>query len=272
MGEQTSKNALLEKLKRAVPGTTSIDSCEKLDYCFTRQIRMCGNIKNVCIRCYEKGDIIGGLGFPFGINIGKKGKNPIMIFRFGQSDSYMTGIEGNGFDDLIEKFEKEPVVKEITERTKFIRDEKKEFEYNQKIDAFKRSKAEILVVHRNKLGEYEDIDKKLMEIAKEKEKETGVKIRIIDNDEIVKNVYLLGIENERLVEKLEMEANEMMDTDERLFIFVFPGELMGKYKGVLAINSLEDDILENNVEKDRLKEYFMQKYSEELCFVGKDAY
>lgn len=60
----------------------------------------------------------------------------------------------------------------------------------------------------------------------------------------------------------------MFDVDERLLIFVFPGEFMGKYKGALTINSLEDDILENNVEKDRLKEYFMEKYCEGLCFIG----
>lgn len=271
MKQQTTKEVMLEKLKRAVPGTTSIEMCEILENCFTRQVRMCGNIKNVCIKCYEKEKIIGGLGFPFGIEIWGKGKNPIMIFRFGQSDRYITKIEGKGFDDIIEKFENEPMVKEITEKTKFIRDEKKEFEYSQKIEAFKRSKASVLIVHRNELGEYEEIDKRLMEIAKEKEKETGVKIKIVGEDEIVKNVYLLGIENEKLFEKLEMDANMMMETDERLSIFVFPGEFMGKYKGALTINSLTDDISENDVEKDRLKKYFMERYGEGLSFVGRDS-
>lgn len=269
MRKQTSKDAILEKLKRAVPGTTSIESCEKLEYCFTRKIRMCMDIKAVCIRCIERGNVIGGLTFPFGIKI--EGKNPIMIYRFGQSDSYMTAIEGKGFDDVISKFEKEPIVKEITERTRFIRNEKKEFEDNQKIEAFKRSKVDVLVVQKNKLGEYEDIEKKLIEVAKEKEKETGIKIKIIDRAEIVKNVYIFGITNEKLVEKLEIDAETMFDVDGRLLIFVFPGEFMGKYKGALTIDSLEDDILENNIEKDILKKYFMEKYGKGLCFIGKET-
>ncbi len=268
MGKQTSKDAMLEKLKRAVPGTTSIENCEKLEYCFTRKIRYCRDIKSVCIRCYERGDVIGGLAFPFGIKI--KGKDPIMIYRFGQSDRYMTAIEGKGFDDVITKFEKEPVVREITEKTKFIRNEKKEFEDNQKIEAFKRSKADVLIVHRNKLGEYEDIDKKLIEVAKEKERETGVKIKIIDDEEIVKNVYIFGITNEKLVRILEIDVKTMFDADERLLIFVFAGEFMGIYKGVLTIGSLEDDINENDIEKDRLKKYFMEKYGEGLCFICKE--
>ena len=268
MVKQTSKDAMLEKLKRAVPGTTSIESCEGLEYCFTRKIRMCMDIKSVCIRCYERGEVIGGLAFPFGIKI--KGKNPIMIYRFGQSERYMTAIEGKGFDDVITKFEKEPIVKEITERTKFIRNEKKEFEDNQKIEAFRRSKADMLVIQKNKLGEYENIEKRLIEVAKEKERETGVKIRIVDRDEIVKNVYLFGITNEKLVRILEIDAKTMFDADERLFIFVFPGEFMGNYKGALTIGSLEDDINENDIEKDRLKKWLMEKYGEGLCFICKE--
>lgn len=270
VSEQTSKNELLEKLRRLVPGTTSIDNCEKLEYCFEKQVRICGDIKAVCIRCYERGEVIGGIAFPFGLKLGTdiEKKNPIMIYRFGQADSYMTGIEGKGFDDIITKFEKEPVIREITEKTQLIRKEKKEFEDEQTVEAFKRSEANVLVIRRNKLGEYEDLDKKLIEVAKEKEKETGVKIKIIDENELAKNFYLLGIENKTLIKKLEMDAKMICDADERLFILVSPGNYKGKHKGVLTINSLEDDIFEVNVEKDRLKEYFMKKYGEGLCFIN----
>lgn len=271
---QESKDKLLTMLSRAIPGTTAIDNCKYLEHCMNAQIRKCGDIKKVCIMCLEEGKVIGGVAFPFGLKFGNglDSKNQILIYLFGQSDFYMTGIEGKGFDDLIEKFEKEPEIKKIIEKTQFIKNEKKEFENLATIEAFKRSDATILVVRRNKQGEYEEFDKKLIDIAREKEKETGIKIKIIDRSEIVRNVYLLGIDNKKLLKELEIEVEAMCDADERLLILVNPGNYKGKYEGVLVINSLEDDIVGNNVEKDRLKEYFMNKYGSELTFICTDIF
>jgi len=271
---QKQKDKILTMLTRAVPGTTEIDNCKYLESCMDAQIRKCGDIKKVCIMCLEEGKVIGGVAFPLGLKFGGNidSKKPILIYRFGQSDSYMTAIEGKGFDDVIEKVERDPGVKKITERTKFINDEKREFEDLAAVEAFKRSDATILVTRRNKQGEYEELDKKLIDIAKEKEKETGVKIKIIDKSEIVRNTYLLGIDNKELLEKLEIEAKVICDIDERMFVLVNQGNYKGKYEGVLAINSVEDDIVGNNVEKDRLKEYFMNKYSGGLTFICTDIF
>lgn len=271
---QESKDRMLAMLSRAVPGTTSIDNCKLLEYCMDKQVRKCGDMESICIMCIEEGNIIGGVAFPFGIKFGGylDDKKPLMIYRFGQSDSYMTTIEGEGFDDLIKKCEEDPGVKEITERTKFIKKEKKEFEDLETIEAFKRSDATILVTRKNKQGEYEELDKKLIKIAEEKEKETGVKIRIIDKSEIVKNVYLLGIENKELVKKLEVETEVIRDIDDRILIMVNRGNYHGKYVGVLAINSVDDDVIGNNVEKDRWKEYFINKYGDGLTYICTDVF
>lgn len=271
---QESKDKILMTLSRAVPGTTAIDNCRYLEHCMDKKIRKCGDIKKVCITCLEEGNVIGGVAFPFGVRFGSDidNKKPIFIYLFGQSDSYMTLIEGKGFDDLIEKFEKDPKIKEITERTQFIKDEKKEFEDLAKIEAFKRSDATILVVGRNKHGEYEEVDKKLIDIAKEKEKETGVKIRILDRSEIVRNVYILGIDNKELVNKLEVEADAICDIDNRIVILVNKGNYKDKYEGILVLNSVDDDIVGNNVEKDRLKEYFMHEHGKGLTFICTDVF
>ena len=74
------------------------------------------------------------------------------------------------------------------------------------------------------------------------------------------------------MEKLEIEAKVICDIDERMFVLVNQGNYKGKYEGVLAINSVEDDIVGNNVEKDRLKEYFMNKYSGGLTFICTDIF
>lgn len=268
------KDKIVMMLNRAIPGTSAIDNCKYLEYCMDAQIRKCGDIKKVCIMCLEEGKVIGGIAFPFGLKLGNDfhGKKPILIYRFGQSDNYMTAIEGKCFDDIIEKFEKDPGIKEITERTQFIKDEKKEAEDLATIEAFKRSDATILVTRRNKHGEYEELDKKLIDIAREKEIETGIKIKTIDRSEISKNVYLFGIDNKELMDKLEIEAESICDIDERAFILVNPGNYKGKYEGVLAINSMEDDIGGNNTEKDRLKEYFMNKYGTGLTFICNDIF
>ncbi len=271
---QESKDKMLSMLSRLVPGTTRIDNCRHLELCIDAQTRKCENIKNICISCIEGGDIIGGVAFIFDLKLGENlgNKRPLLIYRFGQSDSYMTAIEGKGFDDLIGKFEKDPEIKRITERTQFIKDEKKEFEDSAKIDAFKRSKADVLIVRRNKQGEYEKVDKRLIDIAKEKEKEIGVKIRIIDESEIVRNVYLLGICSKELVERLEVEIDTMDGIDNTMFILVRRASRDSKYKGVLAINSMKDDVIGNNVEKDRMKKYFMDKYDKELTFMCADTF
>lgn len=271
---QESKDRILTMLSRAIPGTTAIDNCKYLEHCMSTQIRKCGDIKKVCIMCIEEGNVIGGVAFPFGLKFGNDldNKKPILIYLFGQSDSYMTAIEGKGFDDLIEKFEKKPEIKKIIENTQFIKNEKKEFENLATIEAFKRSDATILVTRRNKQGEYEELDKKLIDVAKEREKETGIKIKIVDRSEIVRNVYLLGIDNKKLVKELEIEVEAMCDVDERLFILVNPGNYKGNYEGVLAINSMEDDVVGNNEEKDRLKEYFMNKYGTGLTFICNDIF
>jgi hypothetical protein len=251
-----------------------MDNCKYIEYCMDTQTRKCGDIKNVCITCLEEGNVIGGVTLPFGIKLGGDfdGKKPLLICRYGQSDSYMTAIEGEGFDDLMKKFENEPKIKEITERTQFIKDERKEFEDLAKIEAFKRSNANVLVVGRNKQGEYEEVDKKLINVAKDKEKETGIKIRILDRSEIVKNVYLLGIDNKELVKKLEVETEAIQDIDDRIFIIVNRGDYKGNYVGILAINSIDDDVVGNNVEKDRWKEYFMNKYDEGLTYICTDVF
>ena len=66
---------------------------------------------------------------------------------------------------------------------------------------------------------------------------------------------------------MEVEADIICGTDDRMFILVNPGNYNGKYEGVLAINSIDDDIIGNNVEKDRMKEYFMGKYGKGLTFI-----
>jgi hypothetical protein len=269
-----SEDRIIKMLNRAIPGTGAIDNCKYLEDCMDMQIRKCGDIKKVCIMCLEDGNVIGGLAFTFGLKFGKdfNDKKPIIMYRFGQSDNYMTAIEGKGFDDIIKKFEENPAIEEITKRTKFINDEKKESEDLATIEAFKRSDATILVTRRNRQGEYEELDKKLIDVAKEKEKETGIKIKIIDRSEISKNVYLLGIDNKELVKELEIEVEAMCEVDERLFILVNPGNYKGNYEGVLAINSMEDDVVGNNKEKDRLKEYFMNKYGAGLTFICNDIF
>jgi hypothetical protein len=271
---QKSEDKILMMLSRLIPGTTSFDNCRYLGYCMDSQTRKCGDIKKVCLMSIDEGNVIGGIAFPFGIKFGSyiDNKKPILIYRFGQSDNYMTAIEGKCLDDVIEKFEKDPGIKKITERTQFIKNERKESEDLEIIEAFKRSDANILVVRRDKQGEYAKLDKKLIDIAKVKEKETGIKIKIIDANNISKHVYLLGIGNKDLIDKLEIEAKSICDIDERTFILVNPGNYKGKYEGVLAINSMQDDVIGDNVEKDRLKEYFMNKYGKGLTFICIDIF
>lgn len=283
--EQKSKNSILDMLKRAIPGTTSIDNCEKLANCVEKKIRICGDIKVPCIRCYEEGNAIGGLAFPFGIDLGEDVKSPIVIYRYGQADSYATMIKGENFDNIVEKFEKDENIKEITEKTQFIRDEKKEAEKFEKIEAFKRSDANILVTRKNKrTGEYEDLDLELIAIAKEKEEKTGIKIHIVDETELNRTVYLLGVsitsditqkKLKILIKNLEREARTVSDADERIFVHVSSKNDVliteKQYRVVIAIASIEDDILENDDVKNKMKEYFLNKYKD-LCFISTETY
>lgn len=283
--EQKSKNSILDMLKRAIPGTTSIDNCEKLANCMEKKIRICGDIKVPCIRCFGEENAIGGLAFPFGIDLGEDVKSPIVIYRYGQTDSYATMIKGENFDNIVEKFEKDENIKEITEKTKFIRDEQREAENLGKIEAFKRSDANILVTRKNEeTGEYPELDLKLIEIAKEKEERTGVKIKIVDETELDRRTCLLGIlttsdikqkKLKILVKNLEREARTVSDADERIFVHVSSKNDVliaeKQYRVIIAITSIEDDILEKDDVKNKMKEYFLNKYKE-LCFIITETY
>ncbi len=277
LGLKKRGNNIMDKvlalLKRAIPGTTSIDNCEKFTNCMEKEIRICGDIKNLCIRCFDEGKVIGGLAFPLGINLdlGRDVKNPIIIYRYGEAESYATAIKGENFDNILEKFEKDEVLKEITEKTKFIRDEQKEIDNLKKIEAFKRSDTNILVTRKNSKGEYDDLDLKLIEIAKKKEEMTGIKIKIVEETEIDRRVCILGITSKNLIKKLELEAKTICDADDRVFVLVLPGKKYGKYDGLLAISSIEDDILGEDSTRIRFMEYFLNKYRE-LHFIGTETY
>jgi hypothetical protein len=283
-----NESNLLKILKRVVPGTTSTEYCKDMGYCNDSDIRKCQDMRKLCIICFEDSEkVIGGIAFPFNMKIdfklasGTKAKNPIVVYRYGQSDGYMTGIEGKDFNDMLSKLENEPVIKKITEKTQFLIKEKKEAEIASKIEAFKRSDIDILTVRKDKkTGEYEEIDKRLIEIAKEKEKKTGKKIKIVDESEITKTIYLLGIGDEKLINKLELEAKLLNDVDERIMIMIAIGNVKynENYVGVVAITSIEDDILGRDTEKDRLKNYLLSKYGgirekrEGLQFICKERF
>jgi len=69
---------------------------------------------------------------------------------------------------------------------------------------------------------------------------------------------------------LEIEVEAIQNIDDRIFLLVNHGDYNGKYEGVLAINSIDDDVVGNNIEKDRMKEYFMNKYGG-LTFICMDT-
>ena len=268
--EQKSKNDVLALLKRSIPGTTNVENCEKLSNCMEKKIRICGDIKVPCIRCLEEGNVIGGLAFPFGINLGLDNnvKNPIVIYRYKQAESYATVIKGENFDDMVEKFEKDENIKDITEKTQFLRDERKEAEKFEKIEAFKRSDANILVVRKNSKGVYDELDLKLIALAKEKEEKTGIPIKIVEETEIKRKVYILGINSKKVFNKIELEIKSIMDADERITMllleskeYVTKEKHTKEYVGILAIDSINDNISGENVEKNRWLHYFTKKYT-----------
>lgn len=255
--DEKYKDDIEERLKKLIPGTEQIDHCITLETCMEGRFRYCGDIKMLCITCKtEHGKRLGGLSFVF------DARNAIVIHRYDEAQSYVKAVVGKGFDDIAEKYEKDTVLQEITKRTKFNRDERKEAENEQKIDAFKRSDADILVTRKNKTtGELDDLDRKLIEIAKEKEEKTGKKIRIIDESEIEKKVYILGIHSKKVFNKIELEIKSIMEADERITMLVLKSKEYTEYVGYLAIDSINDNILGENVEKDKLLHYFTKKYT-----------
>ena len=270
-----SKNAVLTLAKRLVPGTVNILPCKMIEYCTLNGVSYCGDIKMLCLSCEDDDKkIIGGLSFIFGgvdgIDI-TKGKNGIAIHRYNQAGSYATAIEGNGIDEILEKFEKDETIKEITEKTKFIRDEEKEAEDLKKIEAFKRIDLGVLITKKKSDGGYEKLEEEFIRIAKQKEKNTGKKIKIIDESEIYNTVYTFCIVSKKLMKKLELDAKRIEDADGRILIQVVHIEKSGiypNYVGILAISSVEDDVFETNDEKDKWRKYFTENYIE-LCFVEK---
>lgn len=256
MIEEKSKDSILEKIKRLIPGTEQIEHCKILETCMDNNFRYCGDIKMLCITCRGEQGVLGGLSFLF------DARNGIVIQRYNEAESYITAIEGKGFDDITEKYENDDVLNEITEKTKFQRDERKEAEDQQKIDSFKRQDVDILLTRRNKkTGEYEDIDKKLIEIAKEKEQKTGKKIKIIDESELEPKIYILGIRSKKVSNKIELEIKSIEEADERIYILIFNSQ-QPEYVSFLVIRSINDDILGNNEEKDRWRDYFIEKFTE----------
>ena len=282
---QKTKNRLLVTSKRLVPGTIDIGHCNNIEDCMDNKMRSCGDIKNLCISCRDNERIIGGISFIFDLsNTTKDGKNGIVIYRYGQEGSCVKMFEGKGIYDLMGKFEKDEVIKGITERTEFIKKERREAEDSKTIEAFKRyidqSDSCMLVTQKNSSGEYEDLDKELIKIAKEKEENTGKKIKIIDRTEIDRKTYILGIFSKETMKKLILEAETISDAESRVHIFVMPvskapGSKGSKlnlhdYVGILAINSIEDDAVGVDDKKDEWKKYFTEKYKE-LQFISTDT-
>lgn len=286
---QKTKKKILAISKRLVPGTIDIGHCSDLEDCTNKKTRSCSDIKNLCITCRDNERIIGGISFTFDLSHATEGKNGIVIYRYGQEGSCAKMIEGNGINDIIGKLEKDEVIKDITERTKFIKKEHREAGDLGIIDAFKRyidqsdSQSEsglcILVTKKNSSGEYEDLDKELIKIAKEKEEKTGNRIKIVDISEIDRKTYMLGICSKEILRKLILEVNAITDVENRMHILVIPiSKIPGKipkhnlrnYVGILAINSIDDDVIGVNDKKDEWKKYFTEKYNG-LQFIDTDT-
>lgn len=206
-----------------------------------------------------------------------------MIYRYGQEGSCAKMIKGNGINDIMGKLEKDELINDITERTKFIKRERRDAEDLKIIDAFKRhidqseSGICVLVTRKNSSGEYEDLDMELIRIAKEKEEKTGKKIKIVDMSEIDRKIYVLGISSKEIMEKLILEANTINDVESRVHIFVIPvsktrgskapNRNLPDYVGILAINSIDDDAVGIDDKKDEWEKYFTEKYKE-LRFIS----
>lgn len=268
-----SKKYVLTLLKRLVPGTTDVRPCKNIEHCMDKRTRPCPDINALCISSYgESGRIIGGISFLFDIIVDNK-ENGIVLHRYGQAGAYTTLVEGNGINEIMEKLDNDEVIKDITEKTEFVRKEEADAKNFEIIEAFKRQVDDkiddtpiILVTRKNKNGEYEELDKELIKIAKEKEEKTGNKIRIVDQSEVITKVYLLGITSKKVVRKIETESRSINDADNRVRIFVIPTRAAkknekAKYNGILTITSIEDDVIGINNIKDQWKKYFAEKYT-----------
>ncbi len=277
-----ARDLILATMKRLVPGTIDIGKCDNIEDCMENRIDPCIDIKKLCIFCRDNAKIIGGIRFIHGLDVAT-GKNSIIIYRYCQEGNYIKGFEGNGIDEIMKKIEKDEVIKDMSDRTKFVENEQKEAENSKIIDDFKKYIDQsdkdgcVLVTRKNNNGEYEDLDKKLIEIAKEKEEKTGKKIKIVDESELDRKIYILGIGSDELIKKLILEAETINDSEvDRVNIFVMPTIKNKKFRdgkeefsGILAINSIDDDILDKDEIKDRWKKYFTEKYKE-LQFIGKE--
>lgn len=128
--EEKSKEYILEKIKRIIPGTKQIEHCKILETCMDKRYRYCGDIKMLCITCRGEHEVLGGISFLF------DARNGIVIQRYNEAESYIKAIEGKGFDDIVEKYEKDDVLNEITKSTKSMRDEEmnvKKLKINKKL-------------------------------------------------------------------------------------------------------------------------------------------
>lgn len=286
MDGNMTENKLLEVSKRLVPGTINIGHCDDLEDCMHNKMRACGDIKNLCISCRDNERVIGGMSFIFTPNGINDWKNGIVIYRYGQEGFCAKMIEGNGIDDIMGKIEKDEVIKDITERTKFIKKERSDADNSEIIEGFKRyidqsgSDPCILVTRKNSSGEYGELDKELIKVAKEKEEKTGNRIKIVDMSEIDRKIYVFGICSKEIMQKLYLDAKTINDVESRVHIFVFPtikipGSKASKVNlrdcvGILAINSIDDDVTRVDDKKDEWKKYFTEKYKE-LQFIGADT-
>jgi len=283
---QKTKNKLLTISKRLVPGTIDISHCDDIGDCVGNKMRSCNDIKNLCISCRDNERVIGGISFTFDIGGIKDGKNGIVIYRYGQEGSCAKMIEGNGIEDIMGKLEKDEEITDITERTKFIKKERKEADDLEIIESFKRyvdqSESDfcILVTKKNSSGEYEALDKELIKIAKEEEEKTGKRIKIVDASELDRKVYVLGICSKEIMQKLVLEAKIIGDIESRVYMFVvpvtkIPGSKASKLNlqdcvGILLINSIDDDVVGVDDKKDEWKKYFTEKYKD-LRFISTET-
>lgn len=60
--------------------------------------------------------------------------------------------------------------------------------------------------------------------------------------------------------KIELEIKSIEEADERIYILTFKSKQPG-YASFLVIRSINDEILGNNGEKDRWRDYFIEKYT-----------
>ena len=69
-----------------------------------------------------------------------------------------------------------------------------------------------------------------------------------------------------MLRKIELEIKSIEEADERIYILIFSSK-QPEYAGFLVIRSINDDILGNNDEKDRWRDYFIEKYTLDFIVV-----